>query len=390
MSLHRAYATNFTKLFGCSKPFVMGPMAGFTTDEMVIETCNAGGIGSISAARMQPDDIRRAYKNIASKTKNAPFAINLFIPTNDQNTLHETTGTRQKVQEVVHIVAENLIDTNTSPVKLPEFPHYNEQIETVLELKPAIFSWTFGIPSEVIIERAKRSGIKLIGTATSVPEAVALLNVEVDAIVLQGSEAGGHRGSFLTPDNYTVDNNTTGLLSLLTTARQVLPSVPLIAAGGIVNKVSAQSAFTCGSSAVQCGTAFLVSNESTVIPKVHKELLLAPYKLRQKLKDSNRNVTLDEVIEAYKPTGLTRAYTGKPARSIYTEFMKLMRDKVSNDTLPWTIQDKLTMPVVKQAAAAEKWEYMQLWAGQSYSACEPGTVKEIISRIIDDVQLSGN
>lgn len=186
MALHRAYANQFTKLFGCSKPFLGGPMAGFTTDDMVIETCNAGGIGSIGAARMQPNAIRQAYKNIVSKT-NGPFAINLFIPTTAQNTLLETCPeTRRKVQDVVNVVAENLKDTNTNPAELPQIPDYSEQIETVLELKPAIFSWTFGIPSEDIIARAKSSGIKLIGTATSVPEAIALINAGVDAITIQG------------------------------------------------------------------------------------------------------------------------------------------------------------------------------------------------------------
>lgn len=359
-------------------------MAGFTTDQMVIETCKAGGIGSMGAARMEPDTIRQSFRNIASKTNGAPFAINLFIPTAPKNTLLPSSDTRHKVQEVVNIVADNLKDTNTNPAEVPKIPDYDEQIEAVLELKPAIFSWTFGIPSEDIINRAKNSGIKLIGTATSVPEAIALMNAGVDAITIQGSEAGGHRGSFLTPDNYTIDNSTTGLISLLTTVRQVIPtSIPLIAAGGIVDSSSAAAAFICGASAVQCGTALLVSDESTAIPKVHKELLLAPFKLRQKQKELNQNLTLDEVIAAYKPTGITRAYTGKPARGIYTEFMKLMRDKVSNDTLPWTVQDKLTMPVVKQAAAVEKWQYMALWAGQSYAASEPGSVGQIISRIVD-------
>lgn len=382
MSLQRA--TSFTKLFGVSKPFLGGPMAGFTTDEMVIETCNAGGIGSIGAARMQPDTIRKSFKNIAARTNGAPFAINLFIPTTPQNTLAENSDTLRKVKEVVNIVANNLKDTNTKPVEVPNNPDYDQQVETVLELKPAIFSWTFGIPSKEITERAKSSGIKLIGTATSVPEAIALMDAGVDAITIQGSEAGGHRGSFLTPDNYTIDNNTTGLISLLTTVRQVIPStIPLIAAGGIVDAPSAAAAFICGASAIQCGTALLVSDESTAIPKIHKELLLAPFKLRQRQKDSNQSLSFDEVVSAYKPTGITRAYTGKPARGIYTEFMKLMRDNVSNDTLPWTVQDKLTMPVLKQAAAAEKWQYMALWAGQSYAASEPGSVKKIIDRIID-------
>lgn len=185
MALHLAHTAHFTKLFGCSKPFLAGPMAGFTTDDMVIETCNAGGIGSIGAARMQQNAIRQAYKNIVSKTS-GPFAINLFIPTTSQNTLRECPETRQKVQDVVNFVAENLKDTNTSPVAVPQIPDYNDQIETVLELKPAILSWTFGIPSEDIITRAKSSGIKLIGTATSVSEAVALMNVGVDAITIQG------------------------------------------------------------------------------------------------------------------------------------------------------------------------------------------------------------
>ncbi|KAJ6633408.1 putative nitronate monooxygenase [Pseudolycoriella hygida] len=386
MTLHRAYQTSFTTLFGCSKPFLGGPMAGFTTDEMVIETCNAGGIGSLAAGRMQPNAIRQSFQKIASKT-NAPFAVNLFIPTTPENTLVEEPETRRKVQEVVNIVAEKLGDTDTPPTEAPKQPDYSEQIETVLELKPSILSWTFGIPSEDIIRRAKKLGIKLIGTATSLPEAIALKNAGVDAITIQGSEAGGHRGSFLTSDKYTIDNNTTGLISLLTLVRQVIPSsIPLIAAGGIVDKSSANAAFICGASAVQCGTALLVSDESTLIPNVHKELLLAPYKLRQRLSSSDQNVTLEEAVEAYKLTGMTRAYTGKPARSIYTEFMKLMRDKVSNDTLPWTIQDKLTAPVLKQAAAAEQWQYMTLWAGQSYGSCEPGSVKEIISRIIDDTE----
>lgn len=383
MSLHRVYPTSFTKLFGVSKPFLGGPMAGFTTDEMVIETCNAGGIGSIGAARMEPNAIRQAFRNIVSKT-NAPFAINLFIPTTPQNTLLESSDTLHKVQEVVNIVADSLKDTNTKPAEVPKTPDYDQQIETVLELKPAIFSWTFGIPSDDIIRRAKSFGIKLIGTATSVPEAIALMNAGVDAITVQGSEAGGHRGTFLTPDNYTTDCSTTGLLSLLATVRQVIPSrIPLIAAGGIVDGKTASAAFILGASAVQCGTALLVSDESTAIPKVHKELLMAPFKLRQKQNDSNRNPTFDEIVTAYKPTAITRAYTGKPARGIYTEFMKLMHDKVSNNTLPWTVQDKLTMPVIKQAALAEKWQYMALWAGQSYAACEPGSVKQIISRVVD-------
>lgn len=274
----------------------------------------------LGAARMQPSAIRQACNNIVEKTNNAPFAVNLFIPSTPQNTLRECPETRKKVQEVVDFVADTLKGTNTSPVvDLPPLPDYNEQIETVLEIRPAILSWTFGIPSEDVISRAKASGIKLIGTATSVPEAIALMCVGVDAITIQGSEAGGHRGSFLTPDNYTIDSSTTGLLSLLTTVRQVIPAtIPLIAAGGIVDKASADAAFICGASAVQCGTALLVADESTLIPKIHKQLLLAPYQLRQKLKKLNRNVDIHEAIAAYKPTGMTRAYTGRQFVSIHS------------------------------------------------------------------------
>src|SRR3970282_12141 len=172
---------------------------------------------------------------------------------------------------------------------------FNEQLAAALESGAAVFSFTLGILPMSVIDAIKARGMFLIGTATAVEEAIALENVRVDAIVTQGSEAGGHRATF----GADFDAGMIGTISLVPQVVDAV-TVPGIASGGIMDGRGMTHALALGASAVQMGTAFLTCDEAG-IPEVYKEAIL---------------------MAREHETRLTRAFSGRPARGIVNRFMK--------------------------------------------------------------------
>lgn len=198
---------------------------------------------------------------------------------------------------------------------------------------------------------------------------------------------GGHRGTFLVDDRHIVEQSAVGLLTLLSQIKEVIPSnIPLIAAGGIADGYTAHTAMELGASAVCIGTLFLTSNQSTVIPQCYKDLLLAPYRLKQKqLNKNQQTITSNEIQQAYRNTCLTRVFSGKPARGIYNKFIAEF-EPISNDILPWNDQSTIAQPVQKYAGSQGNPEYIQAWAGQNYSKCRPIDSKQIVLDIIHEIK----
>ena len=180
------------KLLGIEHPIIQGPMGGGpSTPELVAAVSNAGGLGSLGAAYLTPDQITDAIRRIRSLTSR-PFNVNLFAggwdadPNFDAGPMLELLG---EVHEKLGIPAP------VAPTPAPDpFP---AQFEAVLDARPPIFSFTFGIPDRDAISRLKSRGIAILGTATTVEEARQLEKAGVDAVVAQGAEAGAHRGTFL-------------------------------------------------------------------------------------------------------------------------------------------------------------------------------------------------
>jgi nitronate monooxygenase len=262
------------------------------------------------------------------------------------------------------------IDIDALSVKPPKdlFP---EQIEVIFKEKVSALSFTFGYLSDDIVNKCKQLNIRLIGTATTAQEAVFLKEKGCDAICLQGSEAGGHRGSFLTNDTETIEKSTIGLQSLLSQTTQFIDptSYPLILAGGIMDGYGLANAIISGASAVQMGTRFLTCHESVkLVPEAHRKLLL-----------SAKND-----INKLHPTVLTRAYTGKPARGIRTAITDHFRTE--DIILPWQIQSQLVLPICKFAAETEQVDFMQLWAGQNYARCEDQSAATIVNQVIEQAR----
>jgi nitronate monooxygenase len=318
-------------LLGIALPIVKAPMAGgFDTPELVAAASNAGALGSTGAAYLTPAAIREHVDAIRARTQH-PFAVNLFaggIEPRDADPaamlallapLHERFGL-------------------PPPVAPGAWPYdFDEQLAAIVAADVRIVSFTFGLPDDAAIARMRADGRVLIGTATTVAEALRCEAAGCSAVVAQGAEAGGHRGTFLG----TFESGMTGLVALVP---QIVDAVriPVLAAGGIMDRRGVAAARALGASGVVCGTAFLDTVEAGTS---------APY--RHALAAARDDETV-----------ITRAFSGRNARGLSNAFQRAV-DARAGDILPYPKQNALTRPLRTAAAAANDAEYLSLWAGQA-------------------------
>jgi nitronate monooxygenase len=350
-----AKAAEWCRTMGIQWPLIQAPMAGgATTPSLIAAVCNSGGLGSLGAGYMSPSQIEQAIHEIRKLTAK-PFAINLFVPE-----LHTaTTDELQKAQTSILECSSDL-GLDNSPVLPPYAPEFAEQMEIVLQQKVPYFSFTFGIPEQKWLKRLRENGTRIIGTATNLKEAKALEKNEVDMIVAQGKEAGGHRGSFLQgPEDNLVELAT--LIPILVRSSHK----PVIASGGLMNGQHIAKMLGLGAYAVQLGTAFLTCPEAGIHRK-YKDLLLAQ--------------TKDNTV-------LTRTFSGKFARGIKNTFIQRMTEK-NAPILDYPIQNALTRPMRNAAAQQDNVEFMSLWAGQSAHLCRNLQASELVQRLMEETQNS--
>jgi nitronate monooxygenase len=325
--------TVLTKRLGMTHPIIQAPLAGGgDTPALVAAVCNAGGLGFIGAAYLTPEQIDEASREVRTRTSR-PFGINLFAPLPAPDL---PSDPKPALERVARFFAE----LGLPPPVVPARPRdsFNEQLAAALENGASVFSFTLGILPKNAVEAIKARGMFLIGTASTVEEAIALEKAKVDAIVTQGSEAGGHRATFATD----FDSGMIGTISLVP---QVVDAVtaPVIASGGIMDGRGIAAALALGASAVQLGTAFLTCDEAGV-PEVYKKALL---KARE------------------HETRLTRAFSGRPARGIVNRFMTEFEESdAAGAILPFPLQNDLTRPLRAAAAKQGRAEFLSLWAGQ--------------------------
>lgn len=323
---------------------IQAPMAGVTRPELVAEVSNQGGIGSIGAGYLS-QTATKAFIRAVKKQTDGVFSINLFVPEASSVTEEKIKRAKQALEFAYEAVDSELSFDLTEAEKI-----FNDQIDLVIEESLAICSFTFGIPEKNLIRRLKKANIYLIGTATTVEEARAVEAAGLDAVVMQGSEAGGHRGSFLTNDYPLI-----GLMSLLSQVRKQV-SIPIIAAGGIMTKTDIKAAYTLGANAVQLGTAFLVTHESGA-HSLHKEAVL--------------KATETDLV-------LTKSFSGKLARGINNSFIKAMQGA---DILPYPYQNDLTKELRRVAQMKNEKNYLSLWAGQNVRHARAQSVKALMERL---------
>lgn len=341
----------FTNFLNIQYPIIQSPMAGgITIPNFVAKVSNFGGLGFIGAGLMPPQKIKNDIEEVKSLT-NQPFGVNFFVFENQFNIkneeLNQTISWLEKKYNQLGIKFIKPYQWNQS---------YEQQFSAILESAPKIVSFTFGIPSKQKIKLLKEKNIKILGTATTYEEVVKLEQANVDAIILQGIEAGGHRGSFL--DNAL--QNQLPLIDLLKKAKEAT-QLPLIAAGGISTADDMFKLRTLGANMFQIGTLLLCSHESGT-HKNYKQAL-------QLFKD--------------RPTKLTRLFSGKVTRAVVNKW--IMENVNYEDKIPnYPFMNALTKDLRKWAVENNKPEYMGLLAGKNFYKIKEDSVDNILKELIDD------
>jgi len=345
-----------TRRLGIEVPIVQGPFGGgLSAVDLVVAVSDSGGLGSFGVHHLDGAGIRAVAREIRARTRR-PFALNLWIPLGDSNDPRLSEEQWRAACERLRPYFEKL------GVPMPErprrfSPNYDEQIETLLEVAPPVFSCVFGVPSANVLQRCRSAGIATVGTATTADEAKLLADAGVDMVVATGLEAGGHRVSFLREP----EDCLTGTMALVPQIADAV-KIPVIAAGGIVDGRGISAALKLGAAAAQIGTAFLACEESNAAP-LHREKLFST--------DAQR-------------TTLTRVFTGRLARSIHNDFIDALRGKESL-LPPYPVQNWLTAQFRRQALAAGRTDIISLWSGQGAPLLRHRRARELMRALVDEV-----
>src|SRR5215217_2161096 len=287
-----------TAKLGIDYPIIQGPLGGLSSQRLTAPVSNFGGLGSFGSHGLRPETIREVIREIRSLTSK-PFATNLWVSMEDEGAF--ASDERAFRRSLSHISKHIEEMGGVLPSYAPYEPvRFEDQVSVLLEENVPAFSFIYGIPPQEVLDECRRRGIALIGTATTVDEAVTLEEAGADVVVASGFEAGGHRGSFLRPS----EESLVGTFSLVP---QVVDAVklPVVAAGGIADARGVVAAFALGASGVQMGTVFLSCEESGASPS-HRDAL--------------------RTREA-GTTALTRGFTGRLARGIRNQLLDELNRK---------------------------------------------------------------
>lgn len=347
--------TGITRRLQLALPIVQGPFGGgLSSVDLVAAVSGAGALGSFGAHHLEPDAILRVAADIRRRTPR-PFALNLWIPFHDADAQAFTAAAYARFAAAL---APHFDALGVPLPARPEryLPRFEDQLEVVLEARPAVFSFVFGHPPPDVLERCRAAGILTLGTATTVEEARVLEDAGVDAVVATGFEAGGHRVSFLRP----AEESLTGTLALVP---QVVDAVrvPVIAAGGIADGRGVAAALALGAQAAQLGTAFLACRESAASGP-HRDALFSP---------------------AARRTALTRAFSGRLARGIENRFMTEFR-AAGRQPAPYPIQNWLMAQLKPAAVTQGRTDLIALWCGQSAALLRHRDAGGLIAQLARD------
>ena len=354
MSQHQALvrAAAFCERFNLRVPILMAPMAGACPASLAIAIANAGGLGGCGALLMASGAIKTWASDVRAGS-NGGFQLNLWIPDPPpKRDMAAEDAVRRFINSWGPEVARSAGDVT--------LPNFEMQCEAMLEAGPAIISSIMGLYPEHFVARMKSNGIKWFATVTTVSEAKAAESAGADVIVAQGMEAGGHRGTF---DATKAEARMVGLFSLLPTVVDAV-KIPVVATGGIADGRGVAAALLLGASAVQVGTAFLRCPEA---------------KIARAWADAIGRTAPEETM-------ITRAFSGRPGRSLATAYVRAAAAPTAPPPAPYPVQRGLTQAMRDAATKGNDIERIQAWAGQSavLATAEPAGV--VVRQLWEDAQ----
>ena len=345
--------TWLTERLGIRYPIIQAPMAGGpTTPQLVAAVGNAGALGSFGFAYTEPPAMRSQCAAARALTT-APIHVNLFVdepgPPPPEQDIERALAALRPMYAAVGATAP-------ATVAAPYAPSLDAQVAAVRDIRPAVLSMHFNQLGKQYIAELQALGILVAASVTNLAEARHAQGLGLDFAIAQGAEAGGHRGTFIG----TAEDSMIGTLALV---RSIVRncSIPIVAAGGIMDGAGLAAVLALGACGAQIGTAFLTVDESGA-PDVHKQALL----------DASG-----------ASTTITRAFSGRPARGIRNAYI---RRAESGDfpILPFPVQNKATGPLRAAAAKQGNPDYVSLWAGQGYTLSRKMSAAALIDTIAQE------
>lgn len=332
-------------LFGIELPIIQAPMAGSGGLEMAVAVSEAGGLGSLAAAAMEPAALR-GHLLAARAKSDKPLNINFFIHARPDPTDAADRAWLSRLSPYFQELGASPADVLSSGSIQP---FDDARCAVVEEIRPEVVSFHFGLPSADLVDRIKTAGSKIISTATTVEEACWLVERGCDAVIAQGYEAGGHRGMFLTGDIHTQ----MGTLALVPQIADAV-DVPVVAAGGIADGRGIAAAFALGASATQIGTVYLFTEEATTT-ELYRDALRSPESMH---------------------TSLTNVFSGRPARCLVNRVMREtgpMADDVPDFPKGFSAMAPLRAKAEQQGAG----DFSAHYCGQSAALGYPATAARL-------------
>jgi nitronate monooxygenase len=342
-------------LFAIQHPIILAPMAGFATVRLAAAVCDAGGLGSIGCATMQPHLAAEMIKELRKLTTR-PINVNFFCHRPSQVDVEREQAWRGRLSPYCRELG---IDPEPPP-RLDLAPFGDAMCKVVEETRPEVVSFHFGLPDAGLLARVKAAGCLVISSATTVEEALWLEAHDVDAVIAQGAEAGGHRATFLHDDLNRAMASQPGTLALVPQIVDVV-SVPVIAAGGIADGRSIAAAFALGASGVQLGTAFLLCPEAGTSP-LHREALL--------------HARDDETV-------LTNVFSGRPARAIANR-LPLDLGPLSEAAPEFPLPMGELGPLRAEAEPRQSSDFTPLWSGQAAALARERPGKALLLELVEE------
>jgi len=346
--------TPLTRLLGIRRPVLLAGMAGGpTTPELVAAVSRAGGLGVFGLAGMQPDAVHSAVRAAVEMSGGTPVGVNVLISPEIAR-----PGADPARMDAVLAGMRARMGLPHPPPPPPPAASPRELAEAGIDAGASVVATGLGDPS-VVADIARAAGAPLIAMASTVRDAVRMVQSGADAVVAQGSEAGGHRSNIDVPEDSAVP-----LVGTLALVRQVVRAVdvPVVAAGGIMDGAGVAAALALGATGAQLGTAFLVADEAGVPPG-----------WRGKLRDATDDGTV-----------ITRSLSGRPARGLPNAITRALEVP---GALGWPGQNAATADVRRAAAAADDPDHMALWAGQAAALAGPDRpARRIMDSLIDEAR----
>jgi nitronate monooxygenase len=339
---------------GLALPIIQAPMAGVSTPSLAAAVSEAGALGSIAVGATDAVGAREMIEGLRSRTQR-PFNVNVFVhQTPKRNPESEAAWLSELATTFQAFGSE---PPSTLTVIYRSFAEDDEMLALLLDLRPAVVSLHFGVPEAARITALKQADCFLLATATNVDEAEAAIAAGIDAVVAQGWEAGGHRGTFVhdAPDDRLGTVALTRLLVKCTT-------VPIIAAGGIMDGQGIRAMLDLGATAVQLGTAFIACPESAADDAYRAALFSS----------------------AAQHTTMTRAISGRPARCLANAFTRLAAGlQVSPPDYPLAYDAGKALHAAARAAGESG--FGAQWAGQGAPLARALPAAELIAALASEM-----